>query len=90
MFSLVHVCVYVLLVCIYVFLCVSVCVVLVIRSLIGQSGKLLLAIVSTVILGSEYRGTHDHISLSHNSESCANNEVRLESLNTRQINSIPR
>jgi hypothetical protein len=30
-------------------------------------GKLLLALASTVILGSEPRGTHDHILLSHDS-----------------------
>jgi hypothetical protein len=32
---------------------------------VGRSGKLLLALASTVILGSESRGAHDHISLSH-------------------------
>jgi hypothetical protein len=32
------------------------------------SGKLLLGLASTVILGSDSRGTHDHILLSHGSE----------------------
>jgi hypothetical protein len=34
---------------------------------LGRSNKLLMALVSTVILGSEFRGTHDHILLSHES-----------------------
>jgi hypothetical protein len=35
-----------------------------------QTVKLLLVLASTVILGSEIRETHDHILLSHESESC--------------------
>jgi hypothetical protein len=35
-----------------------------------ESSKLLLALASKVILGSESRGTHNHILLSHDSESC--------------------
>jgi hypothetical protein len=35
------------------------------------SGKFLLALVSTIILGSEFRGTHEHILLSHDSGSRA-------------------
>jgi hypothetical protein len=31
--------------------------------LVGQSGKLLLVLASLVILGSEFRGTRDHILL---------------------------
>jgi hypothetical protein len=34
---------------------------------VGQFGNLLLAIISTVILGSVSRGTHDHILLLHDS-----------------------
>jgi hypothetical protein len=34
-----------------------------------QSSKLLLVLTNTVILGSESHGTHDHILLSHSSES---------------------
>jgi hypothetical protein len=37
------------------------------RLIFGLSGKLPLDRASTVILGSDSRGTHDHISLSHNS-----------------------
>jgi hypothetical protein len=33
-------------------------------------GKLLLELASTVILGSETHGTHDHVLPSHNSGSC--------------------
>jgi hypothetical protein len=36
----------------------------------GRSGKLLLALASTVILCSESCGIHDHILLSHTSGSC--------------------
>jgi hypothetical protein len=35
------------------------------------SGKFLLALASTVILGSDFRGTHDHSSLPHDSGSHA-------------------
>jgi hypothetical protein len=38
---------------------------------VGRVDKLLLALASTVILGSESRGTHDHILLSHYSGSRA-------------------
>jgi hypothetical protein len=38
--------------------------------LVGQLGNLLLALTSTVILGSVSRGTHDHILLPHDSGSC--------------------
>jgi hypothetical protein len=36
------------------------------------SGKLLLVLASTIILGSESRGVHDHISLSHDSQELSN------------------
>jgi hypothetical protein len=36
---------------------------------VGRSGKLLLALASTVILGSGSCGTHEHIFLSHDSGS---------------------
>jgi hypothetical protein len=37
------------------------------KPVVGRSGKLLLALTSTVILGSESCRTHDHIFLSHDS-----------------------
>jgi hypothetical protein len=39
--------------------------------LIGRRPKLLLALASTVNLGSQSHGTHDYILLSHDSGSCA-------------------
>jgi hypothetical protein len=41
----------------------------------GRSGKLMLVLASTVIIGSEPRGTHDHILLSHDSGCCARANV---------------
>jgi hypothetical protein len=43
-------------------------------------GKLLVVLASTIILGSESRGTHDHILLSHDSESHATSPVQSSRL----------
>jgi hypothetical protein len=43
-----------------------------------KSGKLLLVLASTVILGSESRGTEDRILLSHDSGSHATHTTRSE------------
>jgi hypothetical protein len=54
-----------------IFYCLTTLGVMKLSSPLGRLGKFLLVLASTIILGSEFHGTHDHILLSHDSGSHA-------------------